>query len=625
MSASRDPRYELDELTARLEALDQELSERVKESGRLEASNFQLTQRLERAKEELARSSPGQAAALQEVLDDEVKKQADLRDKNDRLAAKLAELTEGTKTLAAELEAAQAEVKQKSEEAGRLEAELEQTRAALTAQQTLSKEQATRIQEVAAEAEAARALTNEKSEAAGTLQARLDEAQAALTAQQNLNETQARGIRDLEESLGEATAGAEAAQAVANEKSEAAGTLQARLDEAQVALTDQQNVNETQARGIRDLEDSLGEATARAEAAHDVLTNRSQAAGRLESENQRLQDELQRLKLPGGRKRAAGGRGDGGGDGGGGGGRGGGGGGGGGPGGIGQRRGYVTGRVFQKFEEQSLRVDASGTPPPPGLGGAPVGSLDAIDFEDKQKVAIPFSHEGEWWVTTPDTIPGGALDIRAKPWIGKVEGDAIARIYIPYGIFVDKFQHIPVVPVDGAAVPSYSTVQDVNTLYLAPMRSGSGNKTEDVTTGPSPYFGKSVVEVDGYVTMSDAFLQQKAEAMRIVKGVSQRARGISNEDRDAIYMVVDDIAADPRWTMTRGLGASREDNARVAATVSLFAAARDILGTRRDLGKSWRSSTIMADLNRVANTSALDFARSLLATRQPERVAGGRI
>ena len=243
--------------------------------------------------------------------------------------------------------------------------------------------------------------------------------------------------------------------------------------------------------------------------------------------------------------------------------------------------------------------------PTVGRSGNP-NEVDGGTFCALDAVAYPFARTTAWVGTQDGSLSGRSPEdvVRAeKAWIGKIDG-GIDKLFMSYRDFVRDLGPAPIVQIDNLQGPTFSGILKADPAVIRLSKSSIGDPTQDLTY-LEEYWG-CLFQIDGFVRIPDRFLELKAEAMQIVKGVATRAVGIDNQDRVAISTRSGAIVANSAWTF------ADVRNGALASAASLFKAAEAQLSLRGDMGRSWRNSGTVQAIDRAAKSAALDFIREEL-------------
>ncbi len=257
----------------------------------------------------------------------------------------------------------------------------------------------------------------------------------------------------------------------------------------------------------------------------------------------------------------------------------------------------------------SLLPEQVGQPPNPAQVNPDEVSGDV--FCELNENAYPFARTRPWYTptnegqTTLDANDGlETLSQSGRAWIGKdLEGGPGTTLYVPYDDFMADVRGMPIVQMDNLHGPTFSGILSARPAAIRLVKSGTEKGTQN-NGYLQPYFsGRDIFEVEGFVRIPDEFLELKAEAMQIVKGVSSRAMGIDNKARAIVSRESSRIVSNAIWTF-----ADLRPEA-LASAASLFRAAQAQLSLRGDMGKSWRNSSTVQSIDRTAKAAALDFIR----------------
>ncbi len=253
----------------------------------------------------------------------------------------------------------------------------------------------------------------------------------------------------------------------------------------------------------------------------------------------------------------------------------------------------------------------SGGSKSPGGDADVVAGDDTDSYVDDDKYnaiaaeAIGYAHRGQWYpeaskVSEMATLEGAARNGSEYAFFGALES-SVDTLVIPFSKFVQDIRPFPAVRDDTHVVRLFMRDDDRQPLYIRLQNwRGDDPRLSEVRTYREHASGK-IFKVTGFSLLSESFLRTKAEAMRLVRDVAKKAVGLDNARREFVMRRANEIVSDTTWTV------SDVNPGAVGAAASLFEAARNMLDVRSDLGRSWRSGTTVAMVNRAASTSALDF------------------
>lgn len=247
-----------------------------------------------------------------------------------------------------------------------------------------------------------------------------------------------------------------------------------------------------------------------------------------------------------------------------------------------------------------------------GGPSAAVAGPDRIDpaaFCVLSAAAYPLARKEGWHISKSGLLAKDYTIERVieekLAWIGRLDENGPTRLFMPYKQFKRAVRDMPIVQTDNLQGPTFSQILQGEPAVIRLAKSSVPQDSSQDLDYLRSYFG-DIFEIEGFVRIPDKFLELKAEAMQIVKGVASRAVGIDNEDRATVSAEASKIVSNALWTFADVMPGA------LASAASLFRAAEAQLSLRVDIGKSWRNSSTVQSIDRAAKSAALDFIREQL-------------